>query len=352
MKKSVKALILAAIAAHLSGCGWLFGDDGTFRDRSNDYRNAKVEPPIKLPSGVNVEAVDDSYVVPPISDRTSLDAKFEVPRPEPLSTDVNRDVVRINTLGSQRWILIDGAPGAVWPRLRGFLSLNQLSVHRADAVRGLIETAWLQPNAENTLKERYRLRIEQGVQRETSEVYVLQADIRAGEADWPTSSSNGEREELMMKELAQYLADSAAGASVSMLAQQAIDSSGKVTIEEDSNARPFIKLALPFSRAWASLGRALKKSGYSIDDLDRTERRYFVHYKESDEDEEEEEGFFSSLFSFGSDDDETDKGVAYFVRVQKIDNSEVTITIERQSGESMDEGEAEHLLKAIKRHIS
>ena len=351
MKNYLKTVIALSLITQISACGWLFGDSGTFRDRSDDYRSAKVESILILPNDIDSEAMSDTYAVPPISDRTSLSTKFEVPKPEPLSTDVNRDAVRINTLGSQRWILIDGSPGMVWPRLRGFLSLNQLSVQRADAVNGIIETAWLQPDTENTLKEHYQLRIEQGVQRGTSEVYVLHADIRAGEGKWPEYSSNSEREELMIKELAQYLADSAAAASVSMLAQQAIDSSGKVTLEENSNAQPYVRLILPFSRAWASLGRALKKSGFDTDDLDRSKQTYFVSYREKSG-EEEEKGFFSSLFSFSSDDEQGDMGIAYTVHLKQNKEKHIIITIEHQTDETIAKDEAERLLKLIKRHLS
>ena len=348
----LKLILLCLLLSGVSACGWLFGDDGMFRDRSNDYRKAEVEPPLEFPDDIDSHIIDDSYAIPPISDRTALDDEFEVPRPEPLADDVNRDSVRINTLGDQRWILVDGTPGQVWPRLRGFLSLNQLAVQRADAVSGLIDTAWLQPAGEGALRERYRIRIEQGVQRGTSEVYVLQADIRAGQDDWPAASSNAEREQIMTQELAQYLADSAAAAAVSMLAQQAIDSTGKVTLEQDASDRPFIKLILPFNRAWASVGRALSKAGYEIDDLDRSQRLYYLHYLERDDDDDKP-GFFARLFSWGGGDDEqTDKGIAYYVRMEVQAEDTVLIRIERQSGNPMEKGEEEKLLKLIKRHLS
>ena len=31
-------LLLPAVAVTLSGCGWLFGNEGYFRDRGDDYR--------------------------------------------------------------------------------------------------------------------------------------------------------------------------------------------------------------------------------------------------------------------------------------------------------------------------
>ncbi len=351
--RTAKLAGAAILISQISACSWLFGDEGTFRDRSNDYRKATVEAPLELPEGMDSESIDDSYAIPRISDRTTLDDEFEVPTPEPLSDDVSRDSVRINTLGDDRWILVDGAPGEVWPRLRGFLSLNQLAVQRADAVSGIIETAWLQPSGEDALRERYRLRIDQGVQRGTSEVYVLQADIRSGDENWPEQSNNGEREKIMTQELAQYLADSSAAAAVSMLAQQAIDSSGKITLEEDANENVYINLTLPFSRAWASVGKALQKSGYKIDDLNRSEQVYYVNFSEVTE-EEEDDGMFSWMYDWASSDDDDDNaiGVPYLIRLKDNEGGTIAITIERPDNAAMSKSDTERLLKLIKRNIT
>ena len=320
-----------------------------FRDRSDDYRKARVEPAIELPEHIDSDTIGDSYAIPPIADRTTLDETFEIPTPDRLADDINRDSVRINTLGAQRWILVDGAPGQVWPRLRGFLSLNQLSVQRVDATSGIIETSWLQPQGEDLLQERYQLRIEQGVQRGTSEVYILQADMRSGTDSWPELSSSDERELIMTQELGQYLADSAAAAAVSMLAEQAIDSSGRVTLEEDENANVYINLHLAFDRAWASIGRALEKAGYLVEDLNREQQVYYVQY--SLERDKDSEGFFSSLFSWGDDELAPGEGTPYLIKVHTGDDNTVTITIELQNGEAMAKSETEQLLKRLKRYI-
>ena len=352
MNKTIKTGLVVTLALSASGCSWLFGDDGVFRDRSNDYRQARIEKPLELPEGMATNVYSDSYAIPEISDRSALNGEFAVPAPEPLSDDVDRDAVRINTLGDQSWILANGSPGQVWPRLRSFFNINKLSVQRADAVTGVLETVWLKPSTEGVAKERYRLRIDQGVQRGTSEIYILQADTNAGDERWPESSSNPEREALMMQEVAQFLANNTTGGSVSMLAQQAIDSSGRVTIEQDGSAEPYIRLQLPFSRAWASVGRAVRKADISIDDLDRNQRIYYVHYdKDQQADDDKKSGWFSSWF--GSDSDEAKQsGRAYFIRLTDESSQAVEITVERQSGEAMNDGEADQILKLIKRHLS
>ena len=354
--RRLRVLSVLALLPVLTACSALFNDqDGVFRDRSNDYRQAQLDSPLRIPETLDDDDIDDSYAVPAIDDRLSLDGEFKVPRPEPLGDAIERDAVRINKLGNQQWILVDGTPGQVWPRLWGFFNLNQIPVLRADANNGILETAWMQPKQEGVLKERFRLRIDQGVQRGSSEVYILHADSRAGDS-WPSYSSAVERENILIQELAQYLADSAAAASVSMLVQQAIDSSGKVYLEQDDKEQPYIKLQLPFARAWASLRRAIEKSGYELDDLNRDQKLFYVRYIKrdaDDDDDDQEPGFFASLFAWGEETSPQQKpGIAYRVMVREDNKQQVSIRIERQSGEAMLKGEAEHLLKRIKRHLT
>lgn len=341
----LRRLLLLTLILNMTACGWLFGDDGMFRDRGEDYRKARVEPELTLPENIESPAMEGNYAIPPISDQSKLQSAFVVPRPESLAEEAERDNVRINKLGDQKWILVNDSPGEVWPRLRGFLDLNQLTLARTDAVNGLLETAWMQPAAEDSLKERYRLRIEQGVQRGTCEVYVLQADLRAGREEWPAVSSNSEREDIMTQELSQYLADSTAEASVSMLAQQAIDSAGRVSIEQPKEGEPYLKLDLPFSRAWASLNLAVKKAGFTLDDLDRSQRLVYVNYIAEDPDADE-----GGFFSWGSD--EEPEGVDYLIKMDEASSDSVIISIIRPDDEPMREGEAAELLKLIKKYLA
>lgn len=347
MNNMIKIIALLVVVTHLSGCGWLFGDEGVFRDRSHDYRKSYELDPLTMPSGVKTDAIQDGYAIPPISDRAELTSEFVVPRPEALSEEVDREAVRINRLGDEQWILVNVSPGQVWPRLRSFFNLGGVGLLRADAVRGEMETAWIQPVDGELPKERYQLSIEQGVQRGSSEVRVKQMTIEAGQ-NWPDESSNKAREDSLVSQLSQFLADAAIDSSVSMLAEQAIDASGRVSIEQEQGRDPYILLKLPEYRAWASLGLALNKAGYVQDDLDATQQLYYVHYDHIDE--EEDEGWFSGWF--GGDEGPEANRVDYYVRMKQRDSQFMEITIELQSGEPMAEGEADTLLKMIKRHLT
>ena len=123
MKKSMKIIakntVLAAAALALGGCGWMFGDKGMFRDRGDDYRRATVEKPLEIPPGLNKSAIEDEAAIPPIAYSASLEGKFEVPRPEPLEGNPEAEMVKIQKLNNDNWILVEATPGEVWPRSRG-----------------------------------------------------------------------------------------------------------------------------------------------------------------------------------------------------------------------------------------
>ena len=354
MKKLCVLPMLAAVSIAMSGCGWLFGDKGVFRDRGDDYRRVQVEKPLQVPPELTQAEGEEDFAIPAIAYTSTLEGKFAVPRPEPLEGNPEAEQVKIQTLASSSWILVEASPGEVWPRVRQFLNTNQLNVTRADATGGVIETAWLQPKADGAARERYRFRIEQGVQRGSSEVYILQGGARAGD-NWPDTSSDPAREQEMVKALAQFIADNGSTGAVSMLAERGIESKGKIFLTKQSGENPYLRLDLPFERAWASMTTALPKAGFTVDDLNRSEREFWVRYTPP-KDPEDKEGWWSRFWSwvFNSNDEAIDDKTVYVLRVQALENSgeAVRIDLSRQDGKAANTALEEELLNRIKNKLS
>ncbi len=376
MRPMLSLLILLTLS--LSGCGWLAGEKGYFRDRGDDYRKARTIPAMKAPDGAKPPAVEPLYPIPVERTDALLGKEFEVPRPAPLLADPEQGVVRIQKLGEQQWILLDGAPGEIWPRLRAFLISNQIGIDKEDAPNGLVETGWLQLKGSADRREKYRYRVDQGVQRNTTEVYVTQMGYthlpgeEAKAPEWKDTSMSAEREAWMVKELATYLADTTQQASVSLLAQ-GISTANKVYIVRGADETPIIDLRLPFERAWASLGRSLPRGGFTVQDLDRSAGIYYVKFEPAEKKDEAEvgegevevekadkpkssgKGFFKRMFSWwGSDDEDEDNpamGRAYRLQMREAPEG-VTIEVRREDGTPFEEGENEFLLGVIKGHLA
>jgi len=350
--KSMKLALPIILVSAVSGCGFLFGDEGIFRDKSQDYKKAREVPPIKVPEGDDSASIGEIYPIPPITDTILLAGKFDVPRPAPLPASVQDEQVRIQTLGDESWALVNTAPGQVWPQIRAFLSVSEIPVARVDATAGLIESAWVTLEGE-AMASRFRFRIDQGVQRGTSELHVLQMS-HAGDVDsWPRTSNSVTQESEMLRAVAQFIANSADSTPVSMVADQAISAVGKISIQEGADDDIYILLSLPYDRAWASVGRAIEDSNFEITDRDRSAGHYYVRFLGVTT--EEEAGWFDWML--GSDDDEPMANQSFIISVQAMDAQDVAIRIEQQAVsegvefQAMEKRDEQALLALLKGNI-
>ncbi len=295
----MRVMLATTLVLSGSACSYLFGEEGMFPDTSEDYKLARERAPIRLPEGKDDSALQEIYPIPPVRTNVVMDGGFEVPRPTPLVAGAGEDVVRIQSLADESWALIAIAPGQLWPQVRSFLAAAGIPVARVDAQSGIIDSDWLDLEGQ-TMAARFRFRIEQGVQRGSSELHVLQMNQAGDGVTWPEQSDNLAQEGEMLRAVAQFIANSADSAPVSMIADRAMSAEGKISLEEADAGYTFIQVGLPFTRAWAALAKALEDSRFEITDRDRSEGTYFVRYL--GEQAQEEKGWFSRLFS-GSDAD-------------------------------------------------
>ena len=341
--------ISGALLACLSGCGYLFGDQGVFRDASQDYKKAPELPVISVPAEKGTESLQEIYPVPPVESSVVQAGEFEVPRPTPLLAGAEDETVRIQRLGSQSWALVAEAPGQVWPQVRSFFASAGIAVSRVDARSGLMETNWLDLESA-AMASRFRVRIDQGVQRGSSELHVLQQNQAGDVNNWPEVSDNADQESEMLSAISQYIANSAGTAPVSMVAEQGISATGKISMQENAQGESYVQLVLPFDRAWASVGRALEKSTFELTDRDRSTGVYYARFLGPDS--EEEDGWFDWLWS--SDDEHPHVGETFIVSVNALDEGGVSIYLRQQPDATkvLEKREQQALLSLIKGNIN
>ncbi|MEM6301477.1 MAG: outer membrane protein assembly factor BamC [Pseudomonadota bacterium] len=341
----LRTATLAILCALLSSCGYLFGDNGVFRDTSGDYRRAQETPLMQLPAGAGEKQLTEIYAIPVVTAEEEPTRGDRVPRPTPLVAASAEQLVRIQRLGDDSWALIAIAPGQLWPQVRSFLTAANMDVARLDAREGIIETTYLDLTNQE-LSSRFRFRIERGVQRGNSELHVLQMHQSAS-AEWPTSSDDVDLEGEMLRGVAQYIANSADTAPVSMMAEQSMSASGKVALRDD-DLGDYINLELPFNRAWASLARALDQSGFQINDRNRSDGKYYVSYE--NEEGDGKSGWFGWLW--GGGDEHPATGVPLLLSMQRAGDEEMVIRLREESSTSLEEDDIRSLLVLIKGNIN
>ncbi|MFV8782379.1 outer membrane protein assembly factor BamC [Microbulbifer sp. SA54] len=297
------ALLCAAVTA-VSGCG-VFGKDGYFRDRADDYQLADSLPPLQMPEGISTKNQEELYEVPQISGEVER-GSFVVPRPQALSVNVGLDRVKIQKLGNRRWVLVNQPADEVWPQLHYFLRSSGLQLALSDAGTGTMETTWLTFGDNPETKDRYRLQVESGVQPDTTEIHVRHLAVPLnmpanGPVEWPAQSSSPEREGWMIDEMSNALATDATGAAASLVAQAIGGGKVKVQVMEPAGQEPFISLDLVKSRAWATVAHALNTGAYRLHKEDSDLGIFYVTYDAERELSEEDDGWFSGWGSKGED---------------------------------------------------
>lgn len=374
-------LISLFAAFTVSGCSWLFGDEGVFPSNDNNYLDAKESAEIVLPEGITAENIRTDYPIPELALSQILPTKFEVPRVEPLDAVENKGSVRVQRFEQQQWILINASPGEVWPLVSNFLLTNNIPLATADGTLGVIETDWLssslidtsvladidlanlaiaeaedsRPNT-SSVKEQFRFRLRAGVQENTTEILVTQRSIASDQGvenapSWSQTSSLKMREDNMVKLLSEHLANTPNQASHSLLAQ-GIGSASRISLNYDAENRPYLALHLPFDRAWASLGLALRKASFEVSDLNRSAGVYYAHSIPKAK-KEKERGFFKRLLGIGKPQKALPKNkIDPLILQAQHDGSALIIYVQRDAKPLLRTNEQAFLLRRIQSKLS
>ena len=191
------------------------------------------------------------------------------------------------------------------------------------------------------------------MQKATTEIEITQqattaTGSSATPASWDNASSDSKREDNMINLLAEHLADSPNRASYSLLAQ-GIGSASKVKLLYDNSSEPYLSLSLPFDRAWASLGLALKKANFDISDLNRS-RGFYLARSNGATSVKEEKGFISRLFSRSKDEEATAAETLEFSA--RHNGSNLIIQVQSQTGSSLDIKEQTVILRRVQKKLS
>ncbi|MBL6902194.1 MAG: outer membrane protein assembly factor BamC [Luminiphilus sp.] len=320
----------------------------TESELDGDYAEAVEADSIVVPPDLDSKAIQQAYPIPDVAENLAIPVTGKTPRPAPLTAGSQLDAVRLQRLGDNGWAVVNVAPGQLWPQVRAFLVSSGISVSAVDASAGLIDTTFVLLE-DRSLESRFRFRVDSGVQRNTSELHILQQNM-AKDLDltvWPANSDDADLEQVMLRNIAQFIANSAESAPVSMMAEQAITGAGRIALEEDVDGAR-LRLALPFNRAWAAVEKGFSDAGFRLDDKNRSEGVFYVTYVGPDG--EDDDGWFSWLW--GSERDDPLLGQEFQVQLAEDVAAQVVISIVNIEGQSLDELEQQGLLTLLQGNIT
>ncbi|MBH1957265.1 MAG: outer membrane protein assembly factor BamC [Burkholderiales bacterium] len=311
--RSAAALSALVAVSLLAGCT-------TIRDTMDgervDYKSNGVKgPSLDVPPDLTQLSRDTRYVVP----GTAVSASsYQVGQPtQTVATAANAvGDVRIERAGTQRWLVVNRPADKLWMPVRDFWLESGFLLAQDQENLGIMETDYAENRAKlpqdfirNALgkvfdslystgeRDKFRTRLERRPDGGT-EIYIshrgMEEVITGAKGDstvWQPRATDPELEAEFLRRLMVKLGVTQEQ-SKALIAAGATPQTSRVALV---NNLPVVQMDEGFERAWRRVGLALDRTGFTVEDRDRSQGTYFVRYVEPVANKSEP-GFFSKLF--------------------------------------------------------
>lgn len=284
---------LLALASLLSACSVL-------QEGKVDYKSAAKAPTLEVPPDLTQLRKESRYAIESTS-ATASGFQNASSRVVDAGTAANAlGPVRIERQGNQRWLVTSMPADKIWEPLREFWTSNGFVLVTDAADIGIMETEWAENRAKlpqdfirRTLgkvldsfystgeRDKFRTRVERNAQGGV-DIFITHrgmienyADAQKERTIWQPRPSDPELEIEFMRRLMVKLGTSPETAKTATTTANAADTGSQVS---SLNGQPVIVLQDSFDRAWRRTGVALDRSGFTVEDRDRTAGVYFVRY--------------------------------------------------------------------------
>jgi outer membrane protein assembly factor BamC len=309
VKQTGKIGILALCAA-LSACTVLEGE-------KIDYKSAGKGPSLEVPPDLTQLSRDSRYTVPggPVTASSFQIGQAAPALPTAASTLGD---VRIERAGAQRWLVVNRSADELWNPLREFWQEGGFLLAQDEPNLGIMETDWAENRAKipqdvirsalgkvfdsfysTAERDRFRTRLERTASGGT-EIYIshrgmieVYSNTQKDQTVWQPRPSDPELEAEFLRRLMVKLG----APQVQAQSTGAVQAENKPTSRVSTiGSQPVVLIDEPFERAWRRVGLALDRTGFTVEDRDRSQGTYFVRYVPPNPDKKDP-GFFGKLFS-------------------------------------------------------
>jgi outer membrane protein assembly factor BamC len=275
---------------------------------------------------------------------------------------------RMQRLGNDRWLSTNLAPEDVLPQVRAFWKDNGFNLAEDRSDIGVVETDWAENRAKlpgdfvrNTIGkvfdsaystgelDKFRTRVERTPT--GSDIYVSHrgmVEVYTGQRQestvWQPRPSDPQLEAEFLSRLMVKLGakEEQAKAVVVSVAGPAGPARARML---EGRPGPTLQVDDGFDRAWRRVGIALDRSGFTVEDRDRTQGLYFVRYVDPAFAGKEEPNFFVRMLSLGRRKAGDANPIKYRVKVAAEGTSSIVTVLDSQG--NADSGENSKRIAAL-----
>ncbi len=273
----------------------------TTEQRKALYEGAEADRPLELPPALKLQESVDALTIPQAAAVKNERADVATPV-APLAVAVQAtpnlglpdlDKARLMRDGSLQWLVLQGEPKDLWPRIEAYWVQYGPSIKSSSPEFMTMETEWAElgdgeePSffrkvfgalfSENT-REQFQVRLEPGSVAGTTELYLSHRRMQQGSVDdslrWLPAPSDVELESMMLKRLLVFIGMDEARAQALLF--NAEDAQYKLVKNRDGES--YVLIQAPQQWAWRRVGQALSRTGATIVVIDDSVQAYDFRY--------------------------------------------------------------------------
>lgn len=318
--KYLSKIILIACSVSLASCGSFSKSSGDI-----DYRSSRRGNPLEIPPDLMRLSNDGRYSMSGSTSATiyeqeqkKLDSSAVAPVNQIGDIEIKRD-------GNQRWLVVKRSPKQLWNSVKAFWEDNGFVLALEDRRLGIMETDWAENRANIPMDpirstigklfdslystgtlDRFRTRLEVNKAGGT-DIFISQRGMKEvyssrdkSTTSWQPRANDPSLEDEFLRRMMVALGVSQERATAM------VNQSQKTAQAEQEKQRAAVRynpkvnsltLADNYDNAWRRVGLSLDRSGFSVEDRDRSAGYYFVRYVPFVPTQKEKKGFLGRLFS-------------------------------------------------------
>nr|VFK22952.1 MAG: Beta-barrel assembly machine subunit BamC [Candidatus Kentron sp. MB]VFK26558.1 MAG: Beta-barrel assembly machine subunit BamC [Candidatus Kentron sp. MB]VFK74551.1 MAG: Beta-barrel assembly machine subunit BamC [Candidatus Kentron sp. MB] len=324
--KRMVGCIVVATGFSLAGCGVLEETiDEKLTNKKVDYKASRSMPPLEVPPDLVSPSGNNAIEIPHTGSTTYSEyAKSQGALRNPDGAVLPQFAdIRVMQDRDVRWLVIQAAPDRVWPRVRNFWLKNGFTLKMDDPSIGILETDWAENRADipsgfirgmlgklfdslysAATRDKFRVRLERGDKPEVTELYLSHRgaeEVSQGESFvWQSRPSDPELEAEMLSRVMTFLGISEEKAEGMLAAKRKpVD---RASLLPGGPGKPTVlSVQEQFSRAWRRTRIALDRTGFTIEDRDRSRGLFYIRYIDPNVTPKEKKGWFSNLKFWGGE---------------------------------------------------
>jgi outer membrane protein assembly factor BamC len=329
-----------------------------------DYKSAKPGTTLDVPPDLTQLSRDTRYNVPgTVASASGQQAAQAAPGNNVTATNAVGDV-RIERSGNQRWLVIDRPADQLWGPVTEFWKENGFILSTEQEKLGIMETDWAENRAKipqdiiratigkvfdslysSGERDKFRTRLERRADGGT-EIYIshrgmeeVYTNSQKDQTAWQPRANDPELEAEFLRRLMVKLGASSDEAKAAIAAPPA-KPSAQIT---NTAMGPALTLDEGFDVAWRRVGLALDRTGFTVEDRDRTQGVYYVRYVPANAADAKKPGFLGRIFGSGKEQAAPTK---YQFKVVTTGNTSTVSVLDTQ-GKPAPKADADRIVKLL-----